>query len=187
MWWLIGWLVGYLCPSPPLSLAPSPLAPRRTCRPPPLCFIPSASALPLPPHPPHTFPLQGRFKVPVPLDTLVTGQELQRPCAGLPPAWFVDSVLLALARTVSGGGCVECVCVHVCVCVCVCVCACVHVCVSVRMRTHVCVCARACVRASVHLCVHVCGGAGVRVCVHVVVGGGGVYVWGVRGWGVWGC
>lgn len=37
--------------------------------------------------------VQGRFKEPVPLDDLVTGQEFGR-VENLPPAWFVEGVLL---------------------------------------------------------------------------------------------
>lgn len=44
--------------------------------------------------------VQGRFKRPVPLDDLVTGQEFGR-VENLPAAWFVERVLLKVARAVS--------------------------------------------------------------------------------------
>ncbi|KAL4431324.1 hypothetical protein ABPG75_006580 [Micractinium tetrahymenae] len=44
--------------------------------------------------------VQGRFRVPVPLDDLVTGQEFGR-VENLPPAWLVEGVLLKIARAVS--------------------------------------------------------------------------------------
>ncbi|KAG2489882.1 hypothetical protein HYH03_011684 [Edaphochlamys debaryana] len=47
--------------------------------------------------------LQGRFKAPVRLDSLVTGQEFSRPFRRLPPAWMVEWGLLGLARKISGG------------------------------------------------------------------------------------
>ncbi|KAG2489884.1 hypothetical protein HYH03_011686 [Edaphochlamys debaryana] len=47
--------------------------------------------------------LQGRFKAPVRLDSLVTGQEFSRPFRRLPPAWMVEWGLLGLARKVSNG------------------------------------------------------------------------------------
>ncbi|KXZ48703.1 hypothetical protein GPECTOR_26g606 [Gonium pectorale] len=45
--------------------------------------------------------MQGRFKVPLPLDSVVTGQEFARPFRGLPAAWFIENVILSLARQLS--------------------------------------------------------------------------------------
>lgn len=44
--------------------------------------------------------VQGRFRRPVPLDDLVTGQEFSR-VENLPAAWLVEGVLLKIARAVS--------------------------------------------------------------------------------------
>ncbi|KXZ48705.1 hypothetical protein GPECTOR_26g608 [Gonium pectorale] len=45
--------------------------------------------------------MQGRFKAPLSLDSVVTGQEFSRPFRRLPAAWFVEHVLIGLARQVS--------------------------------------------------------------------------------------
>ncbi|KAG2440245.1 hypothetical protein HXX76_004357 [Chlamydomonas incerta] len=45
--------------------------------------------------------MQGRFKTPLSLDSVVTGQEFGRPFRRLPAPWFVEKVLLSMARQVS--------------------------------------------------------------------------------------
>ncbi|PNW84735.1 hypothetical protein CHLRE_03g156550v5 [Chlamydomonas reinhardtii] len=45
--------------------------------------------------------MQGRFKAPLCLDSVVTGQEFARPFRRLPAPWFVEKVLLSMARQVS--------------------------------------------------------------------------------------
>lgn len=46
--------------------------------------------------------VQGRFRRPVPLDDLVTGQEFGR-VENLPPAWLVEGVLLKVGCAGAGG------------------------------------------------------------------------------------
>lgn len=45
--------------------------------------------------------VQGKFKQAAAFDDLVTGQEFHRPFKNLPARWFVEKVLLALARKIS--------------------------------------------------------------------------------------
>eukprot|EP00877_Chromochloris_zofingiensis_P007486 jgi/Chrzof1/2991/Cz12g07080.t1 len=47
------------------------------------------------------FMVQGKFKQAAAFDDLVTGQEFHRPFKNLPARWFVEKVLLALARKIS--------------------------------------------------------------------------------------
>jgi hypothetical protein len=82
------------------------------------------------------------------MDAVVYGMAFGRPLSNLPAAWFLDNMLLPLARKISPSllvGSLEepyfftplitasqvrmCACVRVCSCVCVAVCVCVSVCV----------------------------------------------------------
>lgn len=45
--------------------------------------------------------IQGRFKRPVSLDTLVTGHEFHRAFRNLPAPWFMENMLLPLARKIA--------------------------------------------------------------------------------------
>jgi hypothetical protein len=45
--------------------------------------------------------IQGRFKRPVSLDTLVTGHEFSRAFRNLPAPWFLENMLLPLARKIA--------------------------------------------------------------------------------------
>ncbi|KXZ48704.1 hypothetical protein GPECTOR_26g607 [Gonium pectorale] len=42
--------------------------------------------------------MQGRFKAPLSLESVVTGQEFPRPLRHLPAAWFVENVMINLAQ-----------------------------------------------------------------------------------------
>jgi hypothetical protein len=44
---------------------------------------------------------QGTFKRPVSMDSLVFGQEFSRKLCNLPAPWFIDNMLLPLARKIS--------------------------------------------------------------------------------------
>eukprot|EP00798_Chlamydomonas_sp_ICE-L_P022718 gene22718-29881_t len=45
--------------------------------------------------------IQGKFKTPISVDTLITGQEFDRPFEGLPPRWLLDKVFLSLAARIN--------------------------------------------------------------------------------------
>jgi hypothetical protein len=49
----------------------------------------------------HIATAQGKFKRPLSVDAVVFGQEFSKPFKNLPAPWFIDNVLLPLARKIS--------------------------------------------------------------------------------------